>query len=572
MTINSITKALLRTLITSVADEMGVALVRTAYSANIKERKDCSTQIFDSKGRIIAQGAHIPMHLGSMIEIVPSIRSHIKEIRKDDVYISNDPFGGASSHTNDICVIAPFFYHRKLLGFVANTGHHADVGGMVPGSTSSRDSSIYQEGLRLPPIRVVNAGRIDDTILSLLQYNTRDPQMLIGDMKAQIGACELGKQRLTKIIERNGEDIVLATIEAILDDSERETRLAIARIRNGEYSFCDYLDCDGIRDAEEPLPIKAKVTVKDDELFFDFTGSSPQVNSGINLVKSGLLSAVWYAIKILTKPDLRINDGFIRPIHVYAPEGSIVNATLPAPVGDRGNTAQRAVDVILGALYKAVPKKAAAGASHSTMASICLGGLNGQMEPYIYVETNGGGMGGRYGKDGIDGIQVHLTNTSNLPIEVLENEYPLRVTRYGLRPDTGGAGEYRGGLGIERCIVPLGHSPEFALSLDRHDHTPWGVFGAAPGSGARVTVNGEKIGSRSVGVLNPGDEICLCTPGGGGYGDPYQRDPARVLADIVAGKISQARAKQDYGVAISDGDINTEETKQLRSRQKDKTR
>jgi len=181
-------------------------------------------------------------------------------------------------------------------------------------------------------------------------------------------------------------------------------------------------------------------------------------------------------------------------------------------------------------------------------------------------------MGGRYGKDGIDGIQVHLTNTSNLPIEVLENEYPLRVTRYGLRPDTGGAGEYRGGLGIERCIVPLGHSPEFALSLDRHDHTPWGVFGAAPGSGARVTVNGEKIGSRSVGVLNPGDEICLCTPGGGGYGDPYQRDPARVLADIVAGKISQARAKQDYGVAISDGDINTEETKQLRSRQKDRTR
>ena len=316
MTIDFITKELLRSLITSVSDEMGVVLVRTAYSTNIKERKDCSTQIFDEEGRIIAQGAHIPMHLGSMFGIVTSIRSHIKEIREGDVYISNDPFGSASSHTNDICVIAPFFYHRKLLGFVANTGHHADVGGMVPGSTSSADSSIYQEGLRLPPIRIVNAGRIDDTILSLLQYNTRDPQMLIGDMKAQIGACELGKQRLTEIIERNGEDVVLAAIEAILDDSERETRLAIARIHDGEYTFCDYLDCDGIRGVEEPLPIKVKVTVKDDELSLDFTGSSPQVNAGINLVKSGLLSAVWYTVKTLIKPDLRINDGFIRPIHV----------------------------------------------------------------------------------------------------------------------------------------------------------------------------------------------------------------------------------------------------------------
>ncbi len=535
--------------LSQITTEMGITLIRTAYSTNIKERRDCSTQLFDDDGRIIAQGAHIPIHQGSMKGVIKAIQAEIDPIRPGDVYISNDPYIGACSHLSDIAVIEPFFHKGQLIGFAANTAHHNDVGGIVPGSITPRSTSIFQEGLRMPPMTLVRQGALNKEVLGLIEKNTRDPGIRRGDIEAQIGSCHLGIRRLAALFDEYGKSTVKEAIEnSIKDSAQRIGKCIEEEIPDGTYEFTDYLGCDGILNWDEPIPIKVKIEVKGKNMFLDFSGTAKQVDSNINLVEAGLQSAVAFAVRALTVPHVRSNEGCFQTFQINAPKGTLVNCQLPAAVGLRTDTCQRVVDVVFGALVEAMPHKVA-GATHGTISGVNLGGDDPfHHRPYVYVDVIGGGFGGRPDRDGIDGVQVNMTNTSNLPIEALENEYPIRMEHYELIRDSGGAGKYRGGAGIRRDLRILEHTASVTANTERCAIAPWGVFGAKDGSKGEILLNGEKQPCRISGHLAPGDRISVRTPGGGGYGDPKERDRELIRQDIRNGLLSEEKARELYAL------------------------
>ena len=510
-------------LFASVAEEMGVALGRTAYSANIKERLDYSCALFDPDGRMVAQAAHIPVHLGSM---PASVRAALERftLRPGDIVALNDPYLGGT-HLPDITLVAPVFAPTSdgstLVGFVADRGHHADIGGMTPGSLPL-STEIFQEGLIIPPIKLVRGGRTNREVVDLLCRNSRTPGERRGDLTAQIAACRVGERRLQGIVERYGWDETHAHMDALLDYAERLTRAAIREVPDGEYAFRDYMDDDGV--GGERLPVHATVRVRGDEMEVDFTGTAPETPGCINAPFAIAVSAVLYVVRCVAGEGVPANEGAMRPVRVHAPEGCLVNPRPPRAVaGGNVETSQRIVDVLLGALAQALPDRIPA-ASQGTMNNLLVGGHDPDgNRGFAYYETVAGGMGARPDRDGLSGVHTHMTNTLNTPIEALESFFPLRVRRYALRPGTGGAGLHRGGDGIVRDVEFLSPATVTVLS-ERRRSAPYGLQGGGPGApGENLLYKGGveevRLPAKTTFDAEPGDVLSLRTPGGGGWGE-----------------------------------------------------
>ncbi len=535
-----------KNLIAAVADEMGVVLQKASYSPNIKERRDFSCAVFNPRGEMIAQAAHIPVHLGAM---PLSVAAALEEFGKDisgisglgpgDVIILNDPFRGGT-HLPDITMITPVFVNETsqelsidhktnsptsmtppntLFGFVASRAHHADVGGIAAGSMPIA-REIYQEGLIIPPLKLIQGGRINQEIMKLILANVRTPEERTGDLLAQIAANQRGVTRLQEIITRYGLVEVSLYMEELMAYTERMTRSLIRNLPNGAYQFTDYLDDDGI--SEERIPITVKIIIHEDEATVDFSGSAVQQEGSLNAVLAITLSAVYYVFRCLINLDVPNNSGCLVPIHIIAPPGTVVNALPPAPVaGGNVETSQRIVDVLLGALSRAAPDLVPA-ASQGTMNNLTIGGLSQDESPFTYYETIGGGMGARPYSNGPSAIHSHMTNTLNTPIEALEYAYPLRIMRYEIRQNTGGDGRFRGGDGIRRDVQVLVNA-QVSLLTERRRFAPYGLAGADAGKkGENVLMSADHqqlLPGKGTFYLKAGQVISIRTPGGGGYGE-----------------------------------------------------
>lgn len=501
----------------SIAEEMGMVLRRTSYSPNIKERLDFSCAIFDAAGQMVAQAAHIPVHLGAMPISVKTAVERLS-IEPGDVVILNDPFAGGS-HLPDITLITPVFVAETLFGFVASRAHHADVGGITPGSMPL-STEIFQEGLIIPPLKLVEAGRHNQAVMQLLLANVRTPDERAGDLRAQLAANHKGAARMVEVIERYGPDEARHYMAHLLAYAERMTRALIGQLPDGRYTFEDYLDSDGID--PEPVKIAVAVTIDGDEATVDFSESAPQMQGSVNSVYAVTLSATLYVFRALVGLDIPANSGCLAAIKVIAPAGTVVNAQPPAAVaGGNVETSQRITDVLLGALAQAAPARVPA-ASQGTMNNVVIGGWDPEREKsYTYYETIGGGMGAGPHSPGADAIQCHMTNTLNTPIEALEYAYPFRVQRYEIRSGSGGAGEQPGGNGIRRQMELL-HSARLTLLTERRRFAPYGAAGGHPGlPGRNVLVrDGQEteLPAKATVNLQPGDVLRIETPGGGGYG------------------------------------------------------
>ncbi len=510
----------------SVAEEMGVRLQRSAFSPNIKERCDFSCAVFDAAGRLIAQAEHIPVHLGAMPLSVEACLRRLS-CGPGDVAMLNDPFRGGT-HLPDITMVSPVFVGQGtrdvLLGFVANRAHHADVGGMSYGSMPlSRD--VYQEGMIIPPVKLVEAGRLNEPLWDFFLANVRTPDERTGDLRAQMAANRTGLLRLQSLAARYGLEHVQENMAALLLYSETLTRQGIGHLPNGTYRYEDALDDDGFE--RSPVTIAVAVTIDDDEAVVDFAGSAPQCKGNVNAVYAIAVSATAYVFRCLLGLDIPGNGGCMAPIHVRAPEGSVVNARSPAAVA-AGNveTAQRIVDVLLGALAQACPRQVPA-ASQGTMNNLTIGGWDHERHrPFAYYETLAGGMGAGFEHPGASGRHSHMTNTMNTPVEALEYAYPFRVSRYGVREGTGGAGVYEGGHGLLREIEFLQDAQVTILS-DRRESQPFGLAGGSPGQAGRNVLirhgTEQRLAGKTTLDVMRGDRVRIETPGGGGYG---KRDPA----------------------------------------------
>ena len=536
----------------SIADESYITLMKSAFSTNIKERHDHSTAITNSKGKLIAQAENaLPAHLASMGGLIQHVIDEYGEnIFEGDIFIANDPHVAGGTHLPDINMAMPIFSKNQLMGFVANIVHHADVGGAAVGSMSGGLNEIYKEGLRIPLVRLYNKGKIVNDVFRLLLLNMRLSDERKGDLNAQISACRLGVKRVKELISKHDEVYLNNSFEEILKRSKIRMQAAISKIPDGDYSFTDYMDDDGLN--TKNIKISVTIKKKGKKILFDFSDTDEQVEGNFNLTFNATQSSVCYSLKALLDPDLPNNSGIFDAIEIKIPKGSLLNCLSPASVALRLNTCQRVVDVVLGAFIDILPKQIT-GAANGANTSAVFAGINpNNGQRYVYLETLGGGMGGRYSKDGKDGVQVHLTNTSNLPVEAIEMEYPLRVEEYSFVENSGGAGKYRGGLGIRRIIRPIAHKCEFSGVGERFKHSPWGVFGGKPGKPGKFFIkhkNGKitKLSSKSSSIYTTeNDAIIMETPGAGGYGDPKKRSKENLLKDKISGKFSNSFIKKYY--------------------------
>ena len=551
-TVDPITLEIVHNGLRSITDEAFIALMKSAYSTNIKERRDHSVTICDLAGRLIAQAENsLPIHLASMLGLMEKVLEKVPlaDMREGDIFVANDPHVAGGTHLPDVNMAMPVFVGGRLLAFVCNIAHHADIGGMVPGSMAG-GTEIYQEGLRIPVIRLFRAGVLQDDILDLLLLNVRVPMERRGDYFAQVAACRLGERRLVELAETWSPAALHAVFDEVVARTERRMRDAIGRIAPGVYTFADVMDDDGF--GAHDIPVKCRIEIDGGRFRIDFAGSGAQVAGNINLKLSGTVAAVAYALKALLDPDVPNNHGVLQAIEVTVPEGTILNARFPAAVAARANTCQRVIDVVLGALAPALPDRAVGAANGANTTAVFSGTNPVTGAQYLYLETLGGGFGGRATRDGKDGVQVHITNTSNLPVEAIEMEYPLLVESYGLVEDSGGAGQYRGGLGLRRVVRPLGHTATFSGQGERFAHRPWGIFGGESGACGRFLLR-EPGGTTSPLPPKPSSilvtldqALVVETPGAGGYGDPAQRLSTDVEDDRRQGKFSAAYLKRNY--------------------------
>jgi N-methylhydantoinase B len=531
--IDPITTELIGSALSSIVEEMGEALIRASYSTNIKERRDCSTALFDVHGNTLCQAEHIPMHLGSFIGLIPHIlkRHPIADMQPGDAFCGNDAYEGGGTHLPDIVLAEPVFVDATIIAFAVNLAHHADF-------ADRGHAHIYQEGLRIPPVRLYLAGELQNDIMQLILLNCQVPRERLSDFRAQMAANRLGVQRLTALCAKYGRDTVLRAGDALQDYAERKMRAGIAAIPDGTYCFADRYDCPEI-DGE--LDMSCEIAVAGDEMHLHFD-AAPQVRAGLNMTYTALLSTVYYAVKALVDPSILPNAGLARPLHVTAPEGTIVNCVHPAAVNGRLGACQRVVDLIHGALAAAIPERVIA-ATNGACTSITFAGHQPRDNAlFVYLETIGGGSGARATKDGLDGVHVHLTNTSNLPVEALEIEYPLTLLRYELVDGSGGLGRNRGGMGLRR--VYRAEAPcRVRVDIARRLSAPWGLFGGMPGGKAAVLLRGgaEPLDHGS-GGLRAGEIIEVVTAGAGGYGPPAERDCDAVRRDVAEGRIDEVQA------------------------------
>ena len=554
----------------TIADQMALILMRTAHSPIVRDAMDFSTALVDRAGRNLAQGLTTPMHLGSFHDaMVHLIAQYAGRIAPGDVFIANDPYLASGQHLPDIYIIRPIFHDGRPSAWAATIAHHVDVGGLVPGSNSLAAVEIHQEGLRLPFLKIVEGGVENRMLFELIAANVRVPDQVLGDIRAQLSACLAGEREYEALLLRYGEPEILAYGEALQRYAERMARAAIAAIPDGDYRFEDHID--GLGEHPHPVLFRVRLTVAGDEITVDWDGTSPQVRGGINAPLSFCKSNVYAALRSVMPADVPNCHGYTLPIHVVAPEGSVLNARYPAPCGARGITGYRIVDCLFGALAQAVPDLVAAdGAGGSTLPSF--GGWD-RGRQFVFSECVMGTWGATATHDGQEGVPHMASNQANVPVEMIEADYPLRIERYGFVADTGGAGEYRGGLAVERSYRVLSDDVYFGVRSDKCTHPPHGLFGGGRGAPATNTLYRDgaartlpPMPTEAI-TLRAGDLYHHRMAGGGGYGSALDRAPERVLSDVLDGKVSVAHAREAYRVVIAvDGEpaVNTEATRNLR--------
>lgn len=562
--LDPVTLEVIRNRLDSIAQEMQDALVRSGYSNIIKEGHDCSAALFDRVGEVIAQATALPAQLGVLPPAVRRVlRDHPSEsMAEGDVFVMNDPYDGGT-HLPDICLIAPIVHDGETVAFAACIAHHQDVGGKTPGSLPTDSTDIFQEGLRIPLVKLYEAGAPNRVAHAFIERNVRIPQIVMGDLRAQMAALHVGKTRLKGLVADHGAVTLAAYLAELLDRAEELTRKAIARITPGTYSFEDYLDSDGV-EADKLVRIRATVNVSGSDLHIDFAGSDPQVKGPINADCSAVMSAIYYVIKSIGDPAAPNNGGCFRPVRVTLPEGTVVNPLPPAPVNGRTITMKRIADTVLGALVQAIPERIPAAPS-GLVRVLVFGGFDpATKQRYVCTDFSTGGTGGQPARDGVDSLETDIANTMNMPAESLELHYPIRVHRNALWRDSGGPGRTRGGLGVEREIEILRGDVTMTLREDRHRTRAWGLFGGRPSALARAEIVHDgvprQIPSKGVFALGAGDRIHCWGSGGAGYGDPFDRDPDRVLEDLIDGKISAASARDDYGLVFEGDELRIDRT------------
>ena len=545
---------LIKNALVALADEMALTVYRTARSFVVKEALDFSTALFLADGQLIAQGTCLPFHLGAMPFAVRSVtRAYKDRILPGDLYITNDPYDG-STHLPDIVLVKPIFHEDRLFGFSVALAHMTDIGGRIPGGNASDSTEIYQEGLRIPPSRLWRQGEPDESMFRLIERNVRVPDKVLGDIRSLIAACVVGEREMIKLAVRYGANQFEQYCRDLLDYTERFTRAEIAKLPKGTWHFVDHLDGDGVD--PDPIRIEASVTIREDNMTIDLTGSSPQVRGAINCVYPFTLSTALACVRSIVDLSIPNNAGYFRPIEVVAPEGSVVNPLPPSAVAARGITGIRIADAIFGALAQAVPDVLPACGSNAPDVGISFGGLDEKGEACVYLEFLLASWGGGPDRDGMDACTGTLVNYSNAPAEMIEADQPIAVECYAMVPDSGGPGRFRGGLALERHLRFKSNNATLQIRSDRRDFPPYGLEGGKSGAPSNVEImrsNGveEACRAKFLTTVNHGDLLRVRLAGGGGHGNPFLRDMAAVLEDVIEEKMSIDHAKAAYGVVIS---------------------
>jgi N-methylhydantoinase B len=559
--IDPITVEVIYNRLNAIADEMQNVILRSSYSVIIKEVGDCSSAIFTADGEAIAHAVALPFHLGVMSWSVHSILATFPpdQMQDGDVYILNDPYLGGT-HLPDVLITMPVIHEGVPVAVTAVLAHHQDMGGMVAGSMPANATEIFQEGLAIPPLKLRSAGVQNETLLRLIERNVRLPTEVVGDIHGQVGAAAAGRERLLGLFDEYGADVTLEHMRELLRRAESMTRDEIRRLPDGTYSFEDYLDHDGVDTTDRLLPVRATVTIENDSLSVDMAGTHPQTRGSANGPPSTAFAPVVYALRTIIDPATPINGGSERPISLTLPAGSLVNPNRPAPVALRGQLGSRVLKAVFGALVQVVPGRIAAdsGEHDGVLGLAGVDPATGKAWGFAFEPV--GGMGARPTKDGVDGISTHLSNVLSVPAEAWEHGYPLRITRHALREDSGGAGRWRGGLGLEWRFEVLRGEVTASWRGDRHFTCPWGLFGGGAGASWVLTVHRrsgqiDEIPGRSIFTIFEGERVVLLGGSGGGYGDPLLREPERVLDDVLDGKVSGNRAFIDYGVVLGEDPV-----------------
>ena len=576
MAVDPVRLELVKNAIGSVVDEMVLTVVRIAYSSIMKDTMDMSSAFCDRQGRLIAQGLSLPLHLGSIPDAMDAVRAEFGDtLEAGDIVILNDPYQGGM-HLPDIFMFQPIFVGAHLLGYGVLVAHHNDMGGRVPGSSAADSTEIFQEGLQIPVLKLYERDVPNTTLLKVLARNVRVPETILGDLHAQVAACRIAERGMRELAGRYGVAELERCFDELLDYSEREARRTIAAIPDGVYSCTDYIDDDGIN-PDQPVKVMVTLRIEGDRLTADLTGSAPQVRGAINSTLSFAKSAVYFALRAIMDSDAPNNAGFMRPIHVLAPEGCVFNPRRPGAVAARGVSGFRLIDATFGALAKAVPRRPRAAGEGGTT-SYSIGGSDASGRFVLFREALMGAWGGGYEREGVDGVANPAANISNAPIEMVENIAPIRVERYELVTDSGGAGTWRGGMAIARQLRFLGERATFQLRSDRRVHPPFGLSGGQPGAPSNnlleIAGGWEQLPTKFTRALGKGQAFRHTTAGGGGYGDPLARDPAAVLHDVRNGKVSPETARRDYRVVVATGPwrVDAEATRALRAASADRGR
>jgi N-methylhydantoinase B len=565
-----VTIEVIRNRLDVIAEEMQHTLLRSAYSIILKEGSDASCAIFTSDGAVIAQSTSQPLHLGALVPAVQRIiaRFPTEGMKEGDVFCLNDPYDGGT-HLPDLIVVVPVVHEGRVVALGASLAHHQDFGGMAPGSMTINATEHFQEGLILGPLQLYDADVANTTLFTVIDRNVRVPKQVIGDIRAQVAAGRTVARRTLEMIEEFGLVLFFSVVHELLRRGEQLTRTEIEKLPDGTYTFDDVIDSDGI-DTDRRLRIKAAVTIDGSDIRIDFNGTDAQAKGPVNSSPTGALGPAFYVLRAITDASIPNNAGCYVPLSVDIPEGTILHPRRPAPVSIRAQTLKRVVDVLLGALAQAVPGSVPA-ASHGTLLGLSLGGHDSETgEPWVYMECSVGGTGANVVRDGIDNLDTDIMNASNIPAEAAELEHPVRIWANRLRTDSGGAGQHRGGLGIERILELTTSEAVVSHRSDRHDSQPWGLQGGKPGkSGVTYLVRAEgtteEIPSRKTFVMRRGDRLRMLLPGGGGYGDPLLRDPEAVVRDVLDRKVSREHALADYGVVLLGDGYDLEATKRERA-------
>ncbi|MGH6953379.1 MAG: hydantoinase B/oxoprolinase family protein [Alphaproteobacteria bacterium] len=567
MAIDPITFAVVKNALDAVADEVAYTVIRTARSEIVKDVMDYSAALCDAEGRMVVQAKTIALHLGAVPDAMAAVQRRFgNDLRPGDAVIMNDPYEGGM-HLPDIFMFFPIFHEDSLAAWSVVICHHTDVGGRVAGSNASDSTEIYQEGLRIPPLKLYEGGALNETLARIVEKNVRVPDLVLGDLKAQYAACQVASREMGRLFASHGRTRLTAYMAEIIDYAERMARAEIRAWPKGTYRFTDYIDDDGFSD--EPLPIKVALTIGDGHVSVDYAGSAPQVKAAINSTLSYTKSCTYLSVRCALKGDIPNNEGVFRCVDVTAPEGSILNPYLPAAVAARALTGYRVLDAVFGALAQAIPERIpAAGEGGNTV--VCLGGLRPDRSPFIVVDMVCGAWGGRPRKDGIEAITNPSQNLSNTPVEVLEARHPVRIEEYALVPDSGGAGKHRGGLGLRRSYRLLAEEAQLQLRSDRMRIPPYGLRGGEPGRATRNVLRSDggstELPGKVTRVMRRGELLIHEQAGGGGFGDPLAREPERVAADVWNEKITAEFARRHHAVVVDpvSGALDAPATEALR--------